>query len=234
MTREPDYVPALRFHALTGLYDRVMAATNRERRFKRALLERLELPAHGTLLDLGCGTGTMTLWARAAWPQARIIGVDADPAALEIAGDKQSEAGVEIDFRRADARALPLETSSVDAVTCSLFFHHLADSDKNAVLAEIRRALRPRGQLLIADWGRPRSALTAAGFFLVRCLDGFERTRSNARGRLPEMIARAGFSGVAEFDRVPTMFGEIQLLSALRPESANAVSAGQGATPDRG
>ena len=218
-SQDPNHVPPLRFHALTGIYDRVLAATTRERYFKKALLARVSLPQCAVLLDLGCGTGTMTRWLRDDWPSARIIGLDADAQALAIAERKKSREDHLIEFRLGDARALPLEDASIDLVVSSLFFHHLNDPGKVQVLGEAFRVTRPGGALLVADWGKPQSIGTALGFLLVRCLDGFSRTRANAAGELPTMIEQAGFSKVSKFDRIRTMFGEIQLLQAVRKKN---------------
>ena len=59
-----DFIPALRFGALTRFYDPVVRLTTRERRVKQALVEAAAVPAGATVLDLGCGTGTMTVWLK--------------------------------------------------------------------------------------------------------------------------------------------------------------------------
>ena len=58
-TNTPAYIPALKYHVLTRYYDRVVALTTRERRFKRALLDQATPLAGQHLLDIGCGTGTL-------------------------------------------------------------------------------------------------------------------------------------------------------------------------------
>lgn len=216
-TRKTKHVPPLRFHALTGMYDRIVAATTRERYFKKSLLSQVSLPREGLALDLGCGTGTMTRWLRNDWPDARVIGLDADARALDIAQTRRPEGGCKIEYQQADAQALPLEDKSVDLVVSSLFFHHLKDDEKEKVLAEVFRVMRPGSQLLVADWGKPDTAATTLGFLLVRCLDGFDRTRANAAGELPSMIELTGFTAVAGFEYVRTIFGRVELMRATKP-----------------
>ena len=120
-----EFVPALRFQALTRLYDPVVRLTTRERRVKKALIEAAAVPVGGTVLDLGCGTGTMTRWIKQQYPDARVIGLDADPRILAIAREKATRAGVEIEFLEANATDIPLQENSVQRVLSSLFFHHL-------------------------------------------------------------------------------------------------------------
>ena len=74
------YIPALKFTWLTPLYDFVVATTTREKRFKQRLLQQASLQPGWDVLDLGCGTGTLALWAKQAQPAARIVGLDGDPA----------------------------------------------------------------------------------------------------------------------------------------------------------
>lgn len=209
-----DFIPALRFRALTRLYDPVLRATTRERVFKRALVEQVRARPGARLLDLGCGTGTLTLQLALAYPGAQVLGLDADAQALAIAAQKLKAAGAPIKLHLGDARRLSFDDDSFDAVVSSLFFHHLSGAGKREVLREVRRVLRPAGELHVADWGRPANPLASAGFVLVRLLDGFENTRDNAAGMLPRMIEEAGFGEVRETRSLATFFGTIRLYCA--------------------
>ena len=57
---EDRYVPALSFDFLTPFYDLAVKLTTREKVFKERLVGRIEIPPDGRLLDLACGTGTLT------------------------------------------------------------------------------------------------------------------------------------------------------------------------------
>jgi SAM-dependent methyltransferase len=92
-------------------------------------------------------------------------------------------------------------------------FHHLAPDTKARALAEVRRVLRPGGRLVIADYGGPRDPLMRAAFLCVQFLDGFQGTRQHAAGKLPELIAQAGFD-VHTIDRLRTLSGALELLAA--------------------
>ena len=97
------------------------------------------------LVDLATGTGTA---ARAAARRgASVVGVDRSPGMLAVA----RKLSAELDFRRADARALPLEDGSFDAVTCGLSVSHFAD--REGALREILRVLRPGGRFVASTWG---------------------------------------------------------------------------------
>lgn len=90
--------PALRFHALTPLYDRVVALTTRERTFKQALLDQAAIEPGHQVLDVGCGTGTLAIAALRRQPDGQVSGLDADPAVLAIAARKARRAGADIAF----------------------------------------------------------------------------------------------------------------------------------------
>lgn len=210
-------VPALRFHALTGLYDRVIAATLREDALRARLVAQAAVrPAH-RVLDLGSGTGTLALMLRRLSPGAEVTGVDGDPAVVELARRKVEQAGLEVDFRVGLMQALPFPDASFDRVVTSLVLHHLDTADKRKALAEARRVLRPDGQLHVLDFGRPASLLQRLAFVPVRLLDGRRTTDANVRGALPTLIAEAGFS--VETTHVErTLLGTLDLLRAqVRP-----------------
>ncbi|MGA2454616.1 MAG: methyltransferase domain-containing protein [Solirubrobacteraceae bacterium] len=102
-------------------------------------------------------------------------------------------------------------------MVASLVLHHLTTAQKRTALAEARRVLRPGGRLHVADWGAPQDLAMRGAFFALRVLDGFERTHAHARGELPALIERAGFSDVKCRDRLRTGWGTLELLSAHRP-----------------
>ncbi len=88
--------------------------------------------------------------------------------------------------------SLGVPDASFDRVTSSLLFHHLDFVGKLCSLSSARRALKPGGELHIADWGRAHAPPMRFAFLGVQLLDGFETTTDNARGRLLELIQRAG------------------------------------------
>ncbi|OJU79860.1 MAG: hypothetical protein BGO11_17600 [Solirubrobacterales bacterium 70-9] len=207
MSEGSGYVPALRYRALTALYDPVVRLTSRESAFKRRLLEIAELKAGDRVLDLGCGTGTLAIAAGQARPGAEITGLDGDPEVLTRARRKASSAGAHVDFDEGLSTDLPYGDDRFDVVLSTLFFHHLEPAAKRATAAEIARVLCPGGRLLVADWGPPQDALMRIAFLAVRSLDGFELTRENAEGLLPSIFADAGLQRVEQVDQLRTAIG---------------------------
>jgi len=217
---QPDpnaYIPPLRFHLLTRFYDALVRWTTREAVFKDALLAQLGRAPGGRLLDVGCGTATLSIELARRFPEARVVGFDADGAALAIARAKAAGARVRIDLEQAFADRMPFPSGSFDAAVSSLFFHHLRRDAKRAVLAEILRVLKPGGSLHVADWGRPTNVAMGAVFLLVQALDGRETTRDSVTGVLPEMMSQAGFVDVRHTRDFATPLGTMALYSATRP-----------------
>ncbi|MBI4410064.1 MAG: class I SAM-dependent methyltransferase [Gemmatimonadetes bacterium] len=211
-----SYVYALRFRWLTPFYDALLAATMREGRFKPALVRQADI-AHGQrVLDLGCGTGTLTVLVKRMHPGAEVIGLDGDAEVLARARAKAAAAAVEIRFERAFATSLPHAAEDFDRVLSSLLFHHLPHEAKIRSFGEIHRVLRRGGELHIADFGRPRTIYTRVAFSVVRGLDGFDNTADNAAGVLPGMLRQAGFADVVEVDAIGTVFGTVVRIAARK------------------
>jgi ubiquinone/menaquinone biosynthesis C-methylase UbiE len=212
-----QFIPALRFDALTRIYDPVVALTTREAGFKRRLLEHARVKDGESVLDLACGTGTLAIEVKADVPKAKVSGIDGDPAMLSRALRKAKAAGVKIDFETGMSNDLPYEGRSFDVVLSTLFFHHLTDEAKADSAEEARRVLRLGGRMLMADWGRPQDPLMRAAILPVQLLDGFRTTSANVAGKLPEVLREAGFRRVSVVDRMRTPLGTIEILSAIRP-----------------
>ncbi len=213
--QSPDeFIPALRFSWLTGIYDPVVRLTTREKKFKRALLTQAGLTTPMKVLDLACGTGTLAIQAKQANPGCEIAGVDADDQILAIARSKADKAGQAIEFKQGFSTELPYDDQQFERVLSSLFFHHLMPAAKRRTFTEIHRVLKPGGQLHVADWGKAGSPLMRGLFYFIQLLDGFENTRDNVEGRLPDMMRQAGFLNVTTGREFSTMVGTMTLYSA--------------------
>jgi SAM-dependent methyltransferase len=211
------FIPALAYRWLTPLYDPVVQWTTRERAFKTALLKQADLQPGARILDLGCGTATLTLLAKGACPDADVVGLDGDPEILERARNKARRAGAVLSFDRALSHQMPYADNNFDGVLSSLFFHHLTRDAKMATLREVHRVLKPGGTLHVADWGKAANPLMRALFVLVQLLDGFETTGDNVAGLLPAFMSECGFSNVSETRRFATPLGTIALYTAHKP-----------------
>jgi ArsR family transcriptional regulator len=96
--------------------------------------------------DLGCGTGQVS--AVLAPFVKRVVGVDASAAMLQAA--RRRLRGVDnVDLRRGELEALPIDDAQLDAATLMLVLHHLPEPEK--ALAEVARVLKPGGRVLIVD-----------------------------------------------------------------------------------
>lgn len=214
----PKLIPALRFRALTRIYDRLIRTTLKEDVFKKRLVLQANIEPGHRILDLGCGTGTLMIMIKRACPDATVVGLDGDAEVLDIARRKAKAAGLAVELQQGMAFKPPFEPGSFDRVVSSLVFHHLSSEQKLRALRSARSLLRSRGELHIADWGKAQNALMRAAFIGVQLLDGFATTTDNVRGRLPDLIKQAGFDSVAETHREMTIFGTLSLYSAVAPE----------------
>jgi len=132
------------FSSSAGQWDRV-----RDELFgDRFHLAALAAFAHGdwTVGDLGCGTGQVS--AAIAPFVARVIAVDASAAMLQ--GAKKRLHGLEnVELRRGDLEALPIDDARLDAATLMLVLHHVAEPQR--ALSEVARVLKPAGRAVVVD-----------------------------------------------------------------------------------
>ncbi len=216
MSNAAKYVPALRFRALTRLYDPLVQLTLKDAKLKSLLVERLGVEDGMRVVDIGCGPGNLAIRIALAHPTARVVGLDGDPEILGIARRKASEAGVDVSFTEGLATAPPLEPESFDRVVTSLVLHHLTPLDKRTALRAMWSLLRHGGRVLVADWGESRGVLMRAAFLSIQLLDGFANTEDHVAGRLPEYMRHAGFSDVTETHRERTVYGVVSFYSGER------------------
>jgi ubiquinone/menaquinone biosynthesis C-methylase UbiE len=123
--------------------------------------------AQGTVLDVGCGPGTLALELARRAPGLAVTGVDISPDMVAEARAAAAQAGLGalVRFEAADGAALPFPDGSVDLVVSTLSMHHW--ERKAAVLAELTRVVRSGGEIRIYDVWRPELLTAAEGLPLM-------------------------------------------------------------------
>jgi ubiquinone/menaquinone biosynthesis C-methylase UbiE len=104
-----------------------------------------------SLLDLGCGAGLdLCLYARKIGPTGKLFGLDLSQGMLDKAERNLTDASVtNVTWLQAPADAIPLPDSSVDIVTANGIYN--LSPDKDAVMREVARVLKPRGRTIFAE-----------------------------------------------------------------------------------
>ena len=130
-----------------------------EKRCGQIALELLALKGDEAIIDIGCGTGSLTLEAArrlSAEKGGRIVGIDA--AAQMIRRARQKADGLrQVRFEVAAAERLGYADETFDLALSTFFFHHIDRALKNTALNEMWRVLKPGGKAVIVDVDTPTS-----------------------------------------------------------------------------
>ena len=208
-----DYIPAAGHDRFLRFYDPLTRLLGAER-VRARLLDAARVQAGEEVLDLGCGTGALSLQLKERQPDAQVTGLDPDPKALALARKKAQAAGVEIEWREGYAGRAPFPAHSFDRVVSSLMIHHLRSQEKRDAFRDVKRLLRAGGAFFLLDFGPARNLFDRG---LTAVFHHDERMADNLGGRLPEWLREAGFDDVREVESLRTLFGRVSLYSALAP-----------------
>jgi ubiquinone/menaquinone biosynthesis C-methylase UbiE len=127
----------------------------RERRFRQQLLELARLEAGESVLDIGCGTGTLAIAAKRVVEGSGVVhGVDASPEMIERARRKAKRSRMEVAFELAHAQSLPFPDARFEVVLSTVMLHHLPKAARAQAVREARRVLKVGGRLLVVDFVR--------------------------------------------------------------------------------
>jgi len=152
------------------------------------------------VLDIGCGTGLLTLGA--AEKGARVTGIDTNSQMLEVAQQRAKHSGLtgQVDWKEMGVSELDTESSeSFDVVMSGLCFSELTREETIYTLNQVKRILRPEGLLLIADETKPpdlkkRIMVEIFRFPLVVITYLLTQTTTRAIRELPQLVKKVDFN----------------------------------------
>src|SRR5262249_36708081 len=154
------------------------------------LCEALDLRAGRKVLDVAAGNGNVTLAAARRW--CEVTSTDYVPALLERGRARAAAEGLKIEFREADAEALPFEDDTFDNVVPTFGVMFTPDQDRAA--AELLRVCKPAGKIGLANW-TPEGFIGQLFKILGKYFPPAPGVRSPALwgspARLDELFARA-------------------------------------------
>jgi SAM-dependent methyltransferase len=159
-----------------------------------------ELAPGMSLIDVGCGPGTITVDLAGRVAPGRVVGVDADRSQTALAAGEAARCDLRARFETADPADLPFADAAFDRAFSHGMLEHLADPA--AALSEIRRVLRPGGRIgvCVADWCHALVEPADPGVRRAVELHVADRRRAGADPgvghRLAGLLARAGFTDV--------------------------------------
>jgi SAM-dependent methyltransferase len=192
-----DYLPAMGHDRLLPLYDllyRLLGIAS----VHRPLVDQAGIRPGHRVLEIGCGTGNLTLLAKRL-------------RARRKAGHKALSVRLDLGF----AQELPYPDASFDQVLSAFMFHHLGPDDKEKALREVRRVLKPGGSLYLLDLG---GAKASSDGFLARLSHRHGRLRDNLEDRIPTLMREAGLAEATEVaHRVTKVWGRVTYYRATVP-----------------
>lgn len=133
-----------------------IVSLGRERSHRERALDMAGLQPGESVLDIGCGTGTLAIAARSrVGCTGRVCGIDASPEMIARAKHKAKKAKAEVEFQNSVVESLPFSEHQFDAVLSTLMLHHLGRAARLKCASEIQRVLKPGGRVLAVDFARP-------------------------------------------------------------------------------
>lgn len=216
-----------------GHSDRAVAFMSRRRLDPDGDFFRPFLRKSMTVLDCGCGPGSITCDIAIAVSPGPVVGVDASESQLQIAAQAAEAGGISnVSFRRGDAYELPFANASFDAVFCNALLEHLSEPQR--AVDEFFQVLRPGGAAGVRtpDWG---GFLVAPPTAAVRdAVDAYARLQQRNGGdpfvgrKLGDLFERTRFESIRQtscFENYPSLATIAGFLALNLEEAGDAGNA---------
>jgi ubiquinone/menaquinone biosynthesis C-methylase UbiE len=165
------------YDAFIRMHSRRDEDDTREFLVDASFLEGMPAPR---ILDVCCGTGSVTLAFGRRYPGAMTVGYDFSGGMLRKAMEKNVTGRVR--FVEGDAAFLPFADDSFDAVTCSHALYELKGESRKKTLLEMKRVVRPDGIVLLMEHEVPRHPFVKLFFYIRMLAMGADDAREFVRG----------------------------------------------------
>ena len=180
-------------------------------RNSRMLIEMAKIKAGDKVLDVGCGTGNLSLTAEPyVGASGSVCGIDASPEMIELARQKARHSGSDTVFEVGLIEQLPYSDATFDVVISRLVIHHLPDDLKRRGFKEILRVLKPGGLCFVADFKPPSNPVLKHA---IAVMVGQRMMHTDASAIAP-LLTEAGFAAVASG---PTRSAFLVFVSGRKP-----------------
>lgn len=164
------------------------------------------------VLDVGCGTGDLTLAAQnAAGPSGLACGIDPAPEGIAVAQGKAGRRNSAAKFDVGLIEKIDFPEATFDIAISRLVIHHLPDDLKRQGFAEIFRVLKPGGRLFMVDFKPPSNPILK---HLAIAAVGHRMMAESRVWEVPQLLADAGFVDVTSG---PTRSALLAFVSGRKP-----------------
>jgi Methylase involved in ubiquinone/menaquinone biosynthesis len=176
------------------------------------IIEMATIKPGDKILDLGCGSGNLTLTAkRYVGTSGSVHGIDASPEMIEVARKKAERSKAEAIFEVGLIEKLPYSDTTFDVVISRLVIHHLPDDLKRRAFAEVFRVLKPGGLFFIADFKLPANPILA---HVASTMFGHRTMMQSNLESVTPMLKETGFVDVTSG---PTQSAFLTFVSGTKP-----------------
>lgn len=197
-----EFVPAAGRDVFLPLYDPIVRLMGFDS-VRRELVSRANIEAGQRILDIGCGTGTLVVKLKRQYTAAQVVGLDPDANALQRAHIKAARAGVSVELEQGFADELPYQSESFDRVFSSFMFHHLNTQERENMLREVLRVLKPGGSFHLVDF----TVADASHAFFDRLFRSHAQMKENSDERILELLSVTGFTNPVKVKEANMLLG---------------------------
>jgi ubiquinone/menaquinone biosynthesis C-methylase UbiE len=198
---DEDEIIKSQMEKMVDSYDAYMKKVTfgREKVLRRATVNLAGIQPGDSVLEVGCGTGTLTLEAKEqAGASGRACGIDIIPGMIEASRRKAAAAHEEVTFQEGSIASIPFPENSFDVVLCSFMIFHMSEETRRKGIHEIQRVLKSGGRLMILDLTMPTQPIQKV---IAKGLLGF-----SAGEDLCELLPLMEASGFSDLEHGPVKF----------------------------
>lgn len=195
-----------------GVYDVLSPVMTfyQEQRLGRKVIEFLALQGNEKIIDIGCGTGSLTIEIAQKLSAAQnglAVGIDAAAKMIRLARKKAADLK-EVQFDIAAAERLGYADESFDGAVSTFFFHHIDFELKVAALNEMWRVLKKGKQAIIVDVDIPTNLFGKICAWSGYILFWQDQIKENIKGKLREAMTISKFGS---YELISTHIGYVSI-----------------------